>query len=110
MFLNAPLEGNESAKQDDGEISNEDINISMNTEKDRSQASIASSLKAVDIPSFVDSIHVVEEGSGESTGGVRYILKLEYVLLLKNFYISCSIVSKLNFAAFRLDFELTDHL
>ncbi|XP_015279730.1 PREDICTED: SCL-interrupting locus protein [Gekko japonicus] len=71
LFLNAPLEGNrEYTKQDDGEISNEDINISMNTEKDRSQASIASSLKAVDIPSFVDSIHVVEEGSGESTGGV----------------------------------------
>ncbi|KAL8178720.1 UNVERIFIED_CONTAM: hypothetical protein K2H54_055804 [Gekko kuhli] len=58
LFLNAPLERNkESTKQDDGEISNEDINISMNTEKDRSQASIASSLKAVDIPSFVDSIH-----------------------------------------------------
>nr|XP_056701139.1 SCL-interrupting locus protein [Euleptes europaea] len=68
LFLNAPLEGNKkSTKQDDGEISNEDINISMNMEKDRSQASIASSLKAVDIPSFVDSIHVVEEGSGEST-------------------------------------------
>ncbi|XP_077189947.1 SCL-interrupting locus protein isoform X2 [Paroedura picta] len=71
LFLNAPLEGNKgSTKQDDGEMSNEDINISMNTEKDRSQASIASSLKAVDIPSFVDSIHVVEEGSGESSGGV----------------------------------------
>ncbi|XP_054835560.1 SCL-interrupting locus protein [Eublepharis macularius] len=71
LFLNAPSEGNkESTKQDDSEISNEDINISMNTEKDRSQESIASSLKAVDMPSFVDSIHVVEEGSGESTGGL----------------------------------------
>ncbi|XP_060087767.1 SCL-interrupting locus protein isoform X2 [Heteronotia binoei] len=71
LFLNAPLDGNkQSTKQDDGEISNEDINISMNTGKDRSQTSIASSLKAVDIPSFIDSIHVVEEGSDESTGGV----------------------------------------
>uniref|UniRef100_A0ACB8F4B6 Uncharacterized protein n=1 Tax=Sphaerodactylus townsendi TaxID=933632 RepID=A0ACB8F4B6_9SAUR len=71
LFLNTPLEGSERpTKQEDGEISNEDIHISMNTEKDRSQASIASSLEAVDIPSFVDSIHVAEEGSGESTGGL----------------------------------------
>lgn len=63
LFWNAPLEKNrESAKQDEVEISNEDINISMNTEKNTSQTSIASSLKAVDIPSFVDSIHVVEGG------------------------------------------------
>lgn len=59
----------ESAKQDDIEISNEDINISMNTEKNRSQTSIASSLKAVDIPSFVDSIHVVEEGPSQLCAG-----------------------------------------
>ncbi|KAH0618639.1 hypothetical protein JD844_018028 [Phrynosoma platyrhinos] len=79
LYLNAPLERNkDSVMQDDGEISNEDINISMNTEKDRSQASIASSLKVVDIPSFVDSVHVVEEGpsqhsaklGGPAAGGV----------------------------------------
>ncbi|XP_053101567.1 SCL-interrupting locus protein isoform X2 [Hemicordylus capensis] len=65
LFWNAPLERNkESSKQDD-EISSEDISISMNTEKDKSQTSIASSLKAVDIPSFVDSIHVLEEPPGQ---------------------------------------------
>lgn len=64
---NATLENkNEHVKQDDVEISNEDINISMNTEKNRSQASIASSLNAVDIPSFVDSIHLVEGASQPS--------------------------------------------
>ncbi|XP_066481167.1 SCL-interrupting locus protein [Tiliqua scincoides] len=70
LFWNAPLENSkESAKQDDVEISNEDINISMNTEKNRSQTSIASSLKAVDIPSFVDSIHVIEVEPGQLCAG-----------------------------------------
>ncbi|XP_053248480.1 SCL-interrupting locus protein isoform X1 [Podarcis raffonei] len=67
LMWNATLENkNEHVKQDDVEISSEDINISMNTEKNRSQASIASSLNAVDIPSFVDSIHLVEGASQPS--------------------------------------------
>ncbi|KAJ6650816.1 hypothetical protein lerEdw1_003693 [Lerista edwardsae] len=70
LFWNTPLEkSKESAKQDDVEISNEDINISMNTENNRSQTSIASSLKAVDMPSYVDSIHVVEEGPSQLCAG-----------------------------------------
>ncbi|NWH72395.1 STIL protein, partial [Piaya cayana] len=48
-------------KKDDEEISKEDISISINAEQDASNTSIASSLKVVDIPSFVDSIHLVEE-------------------------------------------------
>nr|XP_060629444.1 SCL-interrupting locus protein [Anolis sagrei ordinatus] len=71
LYLNAPLERNkDSVAQDDVEISNEDLNISMNSEKDRSQTSIASSLKVVDIPSFVDSVHVVEEGPGQHSAGL----------------------------------------
>uniref|UniRef100_A0A8D0DXW0 STIL centriolar assembly protein n=1 Tax=Salvator merianae TaxID=96440 RepID=A0A8D0DXW0_SALMN len=67
LFWNAPSErSKESVKEHDTEISNEDFHISMNMEKDRSQTSIASSLKAVDIPSFVDSIHVVEEGPSQA--------------------------------------------
>ncbi|XP_061488909.1 SCL-interrupting locus protein [Rhineura floridana] len=69
LIWNATLESkNEPVKQDDVEISNEDINISMNTEKNSTQTSIASSLKAVDIPSFVDSIHIVEEGHSRPPG------------------------------------------
>ncbi|XP_042321162.1 SCL-interrupting locus protein [Sceloporus undulatus] len=72
LYLNAPLERNkDSVMQDDGEISNEDINISMNTEKDKSQTSIASSLKVVDIPSFVDSVHIVEEGPSQHSVELR---------------------------------------
>ncbi|NWV63463.1 STIL protein, partial [Malurus elegans] len=48
-------------KKEDGEISKEDINISMNAEQDASNTSIASSLRVVDMPSFVESIHLVEE-------------------------------------------------
>ncbi|NXC19770.1 STIL protein, partial [Corythaeola cristata] len=48
-------------KKEDEEISKEDISISINAEQDASNASIASSLKVVDMPSFVDSIHLVEE-------------------------------------------------
>ncbi|XP_062995222.1 SCL-interrupting locus protein [Elgaria multicarinata webbii] len=67
LFWNTPLEKSKnSVKQDDVEISSEEISdISMNTGKNRSQTSIASSLKAVDIPSFVESLHVVEEGPGQ---------------------------------------------
>ncbi|NWQ88149.1 STIL protein, partial [Burhinus bistriatus] len=48
-------------KKEDEEISKEDISISINAEQDASSTSIASSLKVVDMPSFVDSIHLVEE-------------------------------------------------
>ncbi|NXE28745.1 STIL protein, partial [Ardeotis kori] len=49
------------AKKEDEEISKEDISLSINAEQDASNTSIASSLKVVDMPSFVDSIHLVEE-------------------------------------------------
>ncbi|NWR70721.1 STIL protein, partial [Centropus unirufus] len=48
-------------KKEDEEISKEDISISITAEQDASNTSIASSLKVVDIPSFIDSIHLVEE-------------------------------------------------
>ncbi|NXM73455.1 STIL protein, partial [Serilophus lunatus] len=48
-------------KKEDGEISKEDMSISINAEQDTSNTSIASSLRVVDIPSFVESIHLVEE-------------------------------------------------
>ncbi|NWW24727.1 STIL protein, partial [Falcunculus frontatus] len=48
-------------KKEDGEISKEDINISINAEQDASNTSIASSLRVVDMPSFVESVHLVEE-------------------------------------------------
>ncbi|KAM6455734.1 SCL-interrupting locus protein isoform 1-T1 [Liasis olivaceus] len=71
LFWNTPLEKKkESVKEDEVEISNEDITLSMNTEKDSSQTSIASSLKAVDIPSFVESVHIVEGGANQSSTGL----------------------------------------
>ncbi|NXB65993.1 STIL protein, partial [Struthidea cinerea] len=48
-------------KKEDGEISKEDISISINAEQDASNTTIASSLRVVDMPSFVESIHLVEE-------------------------------------------------
>ncbi|XP_065409855.1 SCL-interrupting locus protein isoform X3 [Chrysemys picta bellii] len=70
LFWNAPCEKQEDSvcpvKQDDTEISKEDISISINTEQDASNTSIASSLKAVDIPSFVESCHVAEEGTNQA--------------------------------------------
>ncbi|NWY66985.1 STIL protein, partial [Erithacus rubecula] len=48
-------------KKEDGEISKEDISISINAEQDASNTSIASSLRVVDMPSFVENIHLVEE-------------------------------------------------
>lgn len=54
-------------KKEDGEISKEDINISINAEQDASNTSIASSLRVVDMPSFVESIHLVEEGTNQNT-------------------------------------------
>ncbi|XP_030350705.1 SCL-interrupting locus protein isoform X2 [Strigops habroptila] len=53
-------------KKEDEEISKEDISISINAEQDASNTSIASSLKVVDMPSFVDSIHLVEEGTNQN--------------------------------------------
>lgn len=71
LFWNTPLEKKkESVKEDEVEISNDDITISMSAEKYSSQASIASSLKAVDIPSFVDSVHIVEGGTNQSSAGL----------------------------------------
>lgn len=54
-------------KKEDGEISKEDISISINAEQDASDTSIASSLRVVDMPSFVESIHLVEEGTNQNT-------------------------------------------
>ncbi|XP_061860200.1 SCL-interrupting locus protein [Colius striatus] len=54
-------------KKEDEEISKEDISISINAEQDASNTSIASSLKVVDMPSFVDSIHLAEEGTNQNT-------------------------------------------
>ncbi|KFQ37331.1 SCL-interrupting locus protein, partial [Mesitornis unicolor] len=54
-------------KKEDEESSKEDISISINAEQDASNASIASSLKVVDMPSFVDSIHLVEEATNQNT-------------------------------------------
>ncbi|NWZ20239.1 STIL protein, partial [Asarcornis scutulata] len=65
LFWDAPSEKQDDSipqgKKEDAEISKEDINISINAEQDASNTSIASSLKVVDMPSFVDSIHLVEE-------------------------------------------------
>ncbi|NXI72528.1 STIL protein, partial [Anseranas semipalmata] len=65
LFWNTPSEKQDDSipqgKKEDAEISKEDINISINAEQDASNTSIASSLKVVDMPSFVDSIHLVEE-------------------------------------------------
>ncbi|NXS91104.1 STIL protein, partial [Jacana jacana] len=54
-------------KKDEEEISKDDLSISINAEQDASNTSIASSLKVIDIPSFVDSIHLVEEGTNQNT-------------------------------------------
>ncbi|POI28627.1 hypothetical protein CIB84_007623, partial [Bambusicola thoracicus] len=54
-------------KKEDAEISKEDISISINAEQDASNTSIASSLKVVDMPSFVDSIRLVEDGTHQNT-------------------------------------------
>ncbi|NXQ56874.1 STIL protein, partial [Anthoscopus minutus] len=54
-------------KKEDGEISKEDISISINAEQDASNTSIASSLRVVDMPSFVESIRLVEEGTNQNT-------------------------------------------
>ncbi|NXK91300.1 STIL protein, partial [Formicarius rufipectus] len=65
LFWNTASEQHDDSvpqgKKEDGEISKEDINISINTEQDASNTSIASSLRVVDIPSFVESTHLVEE-------------------------------------------------
>ncbi|NWR49828.1 STIL protein, partial [Regulus satrapa] len=48
-------------KKEDGVISKEDISMSVNAEQDGSNTSIASSLRVVDMPSFVESIRLEEE-------------------------------------------------
>ncbi|XP_050163093.1 SCL-interrupting locus protein isoform X2 [Myiozetetes cayanensis] len=53
-------------KKEDEEISKEDISISISAEQDASNTSIASSLRVVDIPSFVESTHLVEEGTNQN--------------------------------------------
>nr|XP_006126499.1 SCL-interrupting locus protein isoform X1 [Pelodiscus sinensis] len=67
LFWNSPSEKQKDSvcpiKQNDPEISKEEISISINTEQD---TSIASSLKAVDIPSFIESSHVAEEGTNQA--------------------------------------------
>ncbi|KAM8805810.1 SCL-interrupting locus protein [Eudromia elegans] len=70
LFWNTPSEKQDESipqgKKEDEEISKEEINLSINAEQDASNTSIASSLKVVDIPSFVDSIHLVEEGAHQN--------------------------------------------
>ncbi|NXT76047.1 STIL protein, partial [Zapornia atra] len=65
LFWNASSEKQDDSipqgKKEDEEISKEDISITINAEQDASNTSIASSLKVVDMPSFVDSVHLVEE-------------------------------------------------
>ncbi|XP_077680957.1 SCL-interrupting locus protein isoform X3 [Eretmochelys imbricata] len=81
LFWNAPREKQDDSvcpvKQEDTEISKEDISISMNTEQD---TSIASSLKAVDIPSFVESSHLVEEGTNQTGLSVLACINPEAVV------------------------------
>ncbi|OPJ76708.1 SCL-interrupting locus protein [Patagioenas fasciata monilis] len=71
LFWNTAAEKQDDSvshgKKEDEEISKEDISISINTEQDASNTSIASSLKVVDMPSFVDSVHLVEEGTNQNT-------------------------------------------
>ncbi|XP_009324880.1 PREDICTED: SCL-interrupting locus protein [Pygoscelis adeliae] len=71
LFWNTASEKQDNSipqgKKEDEEISKEDISISINAEQDASNTSIASSLKVVDMPSFVDSIHLVEEGTNQNT-------------------------------------------
>ncbi|XP_056353293.1 SCL-interrupting locus protein [Oenanthe melanoleuca] len=54
-------------KKEDEEISKEGISISINAEQDASNTSIASSLRVVDTPSFVESIHLMEEETNQNT-------------------------------------------
>ncbi|XP_010166108.1 SCL-interrupting locus protein [Antrostomus carolinensis] len=71
LFWNAASEKQDDSipqgKKEDEETSKEDISISISAEQDASNTSIASSLKVVDMPSFVDSIHLVEEGTSQNT-------------------------------------------
>ncbi|XP_023788231.1 SCL-interrupting locus protein [Cyanistes caeruleus] len=71
LFWNTASEKQDNSiqqgKKEDGEISKEDIRISINAEQDASNTSIASSLRVVDMPSFVESIRLVEEGTNQNT-------------------------------------------
>ncbi|NXX31076.1 STIL protein, partial [Nicator chloris] len=68
----------------DGETSKEDISISINAEQDASNTSIASSLRVVDMPSFVESIHLVEEGTNLNTphDNDAFAVSRKYVAIL----------------------------
>ncbi|XP_036609281.1 SCL-interrupting locus protein [Trichosurus vulpecula] len=71
LFWDSPAENQEpsaSLKQDDSELSSGDVHLSVdvnNEGTDRTRT--ASSLKAVDIPSFDESSHVVREETGPSS-------------------------------------------
>ncbi|NXY37405.1 STIL protein, partial [Pomatorhinus ruficollis] len=69
-------------KKEDGEIS-EDISISINAEQDASNTSIASSLRVVDMPSFVESVHLVEEGTNQNTShdNAAFAVSRKYVAI-----------------------------
>ncbi|NXF02430.1 STIL protein, partial [Smithornis capensis] len=71
-------------KKEDGEISKEDISISISAEQDASNTSIASSLRVVDIPSFVESIHLVEEGTNQNIPHNNYAFSVsrKYLVIL----------------------------
>ncbi|XP_074122108.1 SCL-interrupting locus protein isoform X1 [Sminthopsis crassicaudata] len=70
LFWDSPVENQESEtslKQDDSKLSSEDIHLSVDINNEvTDRTSIASSLKAVDIPSFDESSHVVEEETSPS--------------------------------------------
>ncbi|NXR80507.1 STIL protein, partial [Pycnonotus jocosus] len=88
LFWNTASEKQDNSiprgKKEDGEISKEDISISINAEQDASNTSIASSLRVVDMPSFVESIHLVEEGTNQNTPHDNdvFAVSREYVAVL----------------------------
>ncbi|NXM90012.1 STIL protein, partial [Oenanthe oenanthe] len=71
-------------KKEDEEISKEGISISINAEQDASNTSIASSLRVVDMPSFVESIHLVEEETHQNTphDNDAFAVSRKYVAIL----------------------------
>ncbi|XP_007480275.2 SCL-interrupting locus protein [Monodelphis domestica] len=69
LFWDAePAEPAATLKEEDSKLSSEDIHLSVSMNQDTTdQASITSSLKAVDIPSFEESSRVVEEETSPSS-------------------------------------------
>ncbi|NXA95642.1 STIL protein, partial [Melanocharis versteri] len=88
LFWNTTSEkqGNSTprGKKKDGEISKEDISISISGEQDASNTSIASSLRVVDMPSFVESVHLGEEGTNQNTphDNDAFAVSRKYVAIL----------------------------